>query len=98
MVEYWGGAKNDFKFPSAVKFESKLDTDLFEFVKTKSIPRALTVSPNGQLFATMGSDKKVRVFKFLTGKLTRVFDESIAHITQMQEKQQQIGHMEFGRR
>lgn len=33
MVEYWTGPNNDYKFPKNVGFESKMDTDLYEFVK-----------------------------------------------------------------
>lgn len=31
MLEYWSGST--YSFPKAVKFESKLDTDLYEFIK-----------------------------------------------------------------
>ncbi len=33
MIEYWTGPKYDYIFPKNVRFESKLDTDLFEFMK-----------------------------------------------------------------
>lgn len=59
MIEYWCGSKKDFQTPTCVSFESKLDTDLFEFVKNKTFPRCMTISPNGQQFATIGDDKKV---------------------------------------
>ncbi|XP_064088885.1 peptidylprolyl isomerase domain and WD repeat-containing protein 1-like isoform X3 [Macrobrachium nipponense] len=98
MIEYWSGTKNDYQTATCVNFESKLDTDLFEFVKNKTFPRCLAVSPQGSQFATLGADKKVRVFKFLTGKLTRVFDESLQHYVELQQKKQQIPNMEFGRR
>ncbi|RXG73645.1 Peptidylprolyl isomerase domain and WD repeat-containing protein 1, partial [Armadillidium vulgare] len=98
MIEYWCGPSEDYVTPKCVQFSSKLDTDLFEFVKQKTIPKALAVSPDGCYFATLSTDKKVRIFKFLTGKLSRVYDESIQHITQLQQKQQEIGNMEFGRR
>jgi len=98
MIEYWCGPKNDYKTPEYVDFDSKLDTDLFEFVKNKTICKSLAVSPNGEQFATLSTDRKVRVFKFLSGKLTRVFDESLQHFTELQQKKQQIPNMEFGRR
>ncbi|KAG7164943.1 Peptidylprolyl isomerase domain and WD repeat-containing protein 1-like [Homarus americanus] len=98
MIEYWCGTKNEFQTPNCVNFKSKLDTDLFEFVKHKTVPRCMAISPNGLQFATIGADKKVRVFKFLTGKLTRVFDESLQHYTELQQRKQQIPNMEFGRR
>ena len=33
QIEYWTSPKNDYKFPKNVHFESKLDTDLFEYMK-----------------------------------------------------------------
>jgi peptidylprolyl isomerase domain and WD repeat-containing protein 1 len=33
MVEYWTGALHDYQFPKNVDFESKMDTDLYEFAK-----------------------------------------------------------------
>ena len=41
---------------------------------------------------------QVRVFKFLTGKLTRVFDESLQTFSELQQMRQQLPDMEFGRR
>ena len=35
MVEYWTGPTNEYKFPKNVLFESKMDTDLYEFVKVR---------------------------------------------------------------
>ncbi|XP_054278325.1 peptidylprolyl isomerase domain and WD repeat-containing protein 1-like [Macrosteles quadrilineatus] len=98
ILEYWGGVRQDYKFPKCAKFESKLDTDLFEFVKHKTIPFGLCFSPDGTKFATMSFDRKVRVFNFLTGKLTRVFDESLQRFSELQQKKQQLPNMEFGRR
>ena len=33
MLEYWGGHSQEFAFPKCVKFEHKVDTDLYEFVR-----------------------------------------------------------------
>jgi peptidylprolyl isomerase domain and WD repeat-containing protein 1 len=40
---------------------------------------------------------KVRIFKFATGKLSRVIDESIQHYTELQQKKA-LPNMEFNRR
>ncbi|KAF2365092.1 Cyclophilin-type peptidyl-prolyl cis-trans isomerase domain, partial [Trinorchestia longiramus] len=98
ILEYWRGSEGRYMQPACVKFTSKLDTDLFEFVKVKRPPLALCVSPGGLEFATLSHDRKIRVFKFLTGKLTRVFDESLDHVTELQHRKPQIPTMEFGRR
>ena len=36
MVEYWSGPNNDYKFPKNVLYESKMETDLYEFIKVNS--------------------------------------------------------------
>ncbi|KAH6934371.1 hypothetical protein HPB50_023740 [Hyalomma asiaticum] len=98
ILEYWTGQRADFKFPKCVRFESKLDTDLYEFVKAKSYPTGLCFSPDGLHFATIATDRKVRVFRFLTGKLTLVLDETLQQLSELQQMQQQLPDMEFGRR
>ncbi|XP_048581177.1 peptidylprolyl isomerase domain and WD repeat-containing protein 1 isoform X3 [Nematostella vectensis] len=98
MVEYWSALKGDFKFPKNLDFEYKTDTDLFEFIMCKTFPVSLRFSPDGKMFVTMATDRKVRVFRFLCGKKSRVFDESLQVFTEMQQQKQQLPNMEFGRR
>lgn len=69
FIEYWSSAKYDYEFPKNVAFDSKLDTDLFEFAKNKTLPTGLAFSPDGRKFATICMDRRVRVFNFVTGKL-----------------------------
>ena len=33
MMEYWSGPANDYVFPKNIKFEHKIDTDLYDFAK-----------------------------------------------------------------
>ncbi|XP_066912739.1 peptidylprolyl isomerase domain and WD repeat-containing protein 1-like [Clytia hemisphaerica] len=98
MVEYWSGQKKDFGFPKCVKFEYKTDTDLFEFVAAKTIVASLNFSPDEKQFVTVSPDRKIRLFRFLTGKKTRVFDENLKTFTTMQQEKQILPNMEFGRR
>lgn len=98
IIEYWTTPKHEYKFPKMVKFESKLDTDLFEFVKNKTYPCDIAISPDGKKFASLSGDRKVRVFNFLTGKLYRIFDESLKRFSELQQTTQQLPNMEFGRR
>lgn len=98
MVEYWSGAKRDYSFPKCVKWKYKTDTDLYEFMKNKSIPLSICFSPNGLLMATTSTDRKVRVFKFLTAKLSKVLDESLEQVSAAQQIKQVLPNMEFGRR
>lgn len=71
---------------------------MFEFAKCKALVTGLAVSSDGQRFATLSTDRKVRVFKFQTGKLVRVFDETLPTYTQMQQTSHALPNMEFGRR
>lgn len=98
ILEYWSGPKQEYKFPRCVQFESKLDTDLFEFAKNKTCPTSIAISNNGIKFAAISIDRKIRVFNFLTGKLTRIFDETLQGFGELQQKIQQLPPMEFGRR
>uniref|UniRef100_A0A3P9IRK5 peptidylprolyl isomerase n=1 Tax=Oryzias latipes TaxID=8090 RepID=A0A3P9IRK5_ORYLA len=98
MLEYWTGLPNEFKFPKRVQWVYKTDTDLYEFAKNKTYPTSLAFSPDGKRMATIASDRKVRIFRFLTGKLARVFDESLTMFTELQQMRQQLPDMEFGRR
>jgi hypothetical protein len=59
ILEYWTGPKTEYNFPRCVLFESKLDTDLFEFARSKTFPSGLSFSPNGTRFATLSGDRKV---------------------------------------
>ncbi|RMC04471.1 hypothetical protein DUI87_18916 [Hirundo rustica rustica] len=98
MIEYWTGTPHEYKFPKNVSWEYKTDTDLYEFAKCKAYPSSISFSPDGKKMATLGSDRKVRIFRFLTGKLMRVFDESLSMFTELQQMRQQLPDMEFGRR
>lgn len=98
ILEYWTGPKSEYKFPKCVRFDSKLDTDLFEFAKNKTYPCGLAISPDGKKFASLNRDRRVRIFHFLTGKLYRVFDESLQRYTELQQTTLQLPNMEFGRR
>ncbi|XP_064604949.1 peptidylprolyl isomerase domain and WD repeat-containing protein 1-like [Liolophura sinensis] len=98
MLEYWTGPKTDYKFPKRIGFDSKMDTDLYDFMKNKCIPTGLSFSPDGKLMATIATDRKVRVFNFLTGKLKKVLDESLQKFSELQQMKQQLPNMEFGKR
>lgn len=75
-----------------------LSKGLYEFAKAKTIVSGLDFSPDGKRFATLSTDRKVRVFNFLSGKLLRIFDETLARYSDSQHSNQAIPNMEFGRR
>jgi peptidylprolyl isomerase domain and WD repeat-containing protein 1 len=73
FIEYWS-CEEDTQ-PRGLQFTMKTTTDLYCLVKAHTQCMSLTVSPDGHRFALWGEDRLVRVFEFLTGKLSFVFDE-----------------------
>ena len=102
MIEYWQPSGN-YEKPDNV-FEMKSSTNLFEFKKAKAVPSSLTISPTGAYFAAFSfPDRKVRLFDFATGRLYRIYDESIPTITEMQQAgtlspTEPLEAVDFGRR
>jgi len=72
------------------------------FRQAKSIPACITLSPDSSSFVTFSlPDRQIRIFSFLTGKLTRKYDESLKAIQEMQQAStsvHRVEDMEFGRR
>jgi len=61
---------------NGIIFTSKLnDTDLCSLLRKKTYAISLTVSPTGNHFVIYGSDRKVRLFDFRTGKIQVTYDE-----------------------
>jgi hypothetical protein len=59
-----------FRMPAdRLKFQFKLDTDLFALVKGKLTAVSVAMAPSGDRFAVMSADRFVRVFVFDTGKV-----------------------------
>jgi hypothetical protein len=100
MVEYWHA--DTFKFPEEwVDWKFKSETDLYDFPKSKAVPTSLEFSADGTLFATMGSDMHIRIFKFATGKLYRKIDETVETYKAAQRDDKspyKIEAIDFGRR
>ncbi|THG01970.1 hypothetical protein TEA_002536 [Camellia sinensis var. sinensis] len=76
IIEYWN--PSTLQFPEdGVNFRLKSDTDLFEIVKCKTTVSTIEVSPDGKQFSITSPDRRIRIFWFRTGKLRRVYDESL---------------------
>ncbi|XP_036354456.1 peptidylprolyl isomerase domain and WD repeat-containing protein 1-like [Octopus sinensis] len=58
----------------------------------------MAISPNGEQMATICTDRKIRIFNFLSGKLVKVIDESLNHVVDLQQEKAVLPNMEFGRR
>lgn len=110
IIEYWQTSEGKFEFaqPPQVDFDSKLETDLYEFVEndnkqqnTKSNKlkvHNISFSPNGNYFATTSSDRKIRIFKFRTGKMLRCYEESLEKIQESHQINPIMNNMDFARR
>ena len=48
-------------------FESKVETDLYEFCKNKTSVLNMTVNHTGDKVVMTGGDRKIRIFRILTG-------------------------------
>ncbi|KAL0961213.1 hypothetical protein HGRIS_006180 [Hohenbuehelia grisea] len=103
FVEYWQ-PREPFSLPKNVPglWAYKSETDLYEFKKAKSTPTCITLSPDSSSFVTFSlPDRQIRIFSFLSGKLTRKYDESLTAIQEMQQAGTavyKVDDMEFGRR
>ncbi|KAE9600558.1 putative peptidylprolyl isomerase transcription factor WD40-like family [Lupinus albus] len=100
IIEYWSPAT--LQFPEdEVSFKLKTDTNLFEIVKCKTSVSAIEVSPDGKQFSITSPDRRIRVFWFRTGKLRRVYDESLEVAQDLQRSDAPLYRLEaidFGRR
>lgn len=100
MIEYW--SPGNFEFPKdKVDFRMKSDTNLFEIVKCKTAVSSIEVSPNGKQFSVTSPDRRIRVFWFATGKLRRVYDETLEVAQDLQRSDVPLYRLEaidFGRR
>ncbi|KAJ0020764.1 hypothetical protein Pint_31942 [Pistacia integerrima] len=100
IIEYWN--PTTLQFPeSEVNFRLKSDTNLFEIVKCKTSVSAIEVSPDGKQFSITSPDRRIRVFWFRTGKLRRVYDESLEVAQDLQRSDTPLYRLEaidFGRR
>ncbi|XP_047315913.1 peptidyl-prolyl cis-trans isomerase CYP71 [Impatiens glandulifera] len=100
IIEYWSATT--LQFPEdEVNFRLKSDTNLFEIVKCKTTVSSIEVSPDGKQFSITSPDRRIRIFWFRTGKLRRVYDESLEVAQDLQRSDAPLYRLEaidFGRR
>jgi len=107
VLEYWSSrpeeeyaALTSSNHPN-VEFNFKLDTDLYALAKVKTVAYTLEVSADGEKFSTTGPDRRVRVFRWKTGKLIKDIDESLECAEDIQRSGNEkyvIEDIDFGRR
>lgn len=100
ILEYW--SPSTLRFPeNNVRFKLKTDTNLFEIAKSKTTVSAIEVSSDGNQFVITAPDRRIRVFWYKTGKLRRVYDESleVSHDLQRSDAPMyRLDAIDFGRR
>ena len=88
-----------FRFPeSAFDYKYKMKTDLYDLAKNQAHVNHLIFSPDGKKFSAYGSDRVIRVYKLRSGKIWRKFNEKLKAVTEIQNKDELMNEMEFGRR
>ncbi|KAG0497286.1 hypothetical protein HPP92_001759 [Vanilla planifolia] len=100
VLDYWSPA--NLQFPEdGLSFRLKTDTNLFDIAKAKTTVSAIEVSSYGNQFAITSPDRRIRVFWFKTGKMRRVYDESLEVAQDLQRSDAPMYRLEaidFGRR
>lgn len=104
-IDYWDAddakGKAVTNSDGRVVFRSRFETDLLSVAKAKRKVLSISASRNGEFFSCMCSDSKLRVFKLKSGKLLRIYDESLNAAQELQKSGPQNMHLdsvEFGRK
>lgn len=99
-IEYWCPSTQSL-LKEGLAFESKFQTDLYSLSKAKTHAVAIAISKDGTKFAMYSSDEKLRLFRFVDGKLLKVIDESIESAQEIQRNEVdmfKLDPIDFGRR
>nr|XP_043613658.1 peptidyl-prolyl cis-trans isomerase CYP71 [Erigeron canadensis] len=100
IIEYWDPSTLNFP-EKGVNFKYKSDTDLLSILKCKTVVSAIEVSKDGKQFALTSPDRRIRIFWYRTGKLRRIYDESLENAQDLQRSDVPLYRLEtidFGRR
>ena len=107
VLEYWSSRlEDDYAALTSsnhpgVEFSYKLDTDLYALAKKGASALTIEVSASGDKFSTTGLDRRVRVFRWKTGKLMKDIDESLEGAEDIQRSGNEkyaLEDIDFGRR
>lgn len=101
MIEYWCPSTLAPAAPPTVAFTLKLDTDLYALAKAGAVAHCLEVSPDGEKFVAVSDDRRVRVWRLRTGRLLRVYDETLEAAQELQRTGSELNRLDpidFGRR
>lgn len=104
IVKYWrakNGSYDCIKHPNATP---EYDTVIHDFIQRtgdgnkKVALHNINFSPDGDFLATTSNDRKIRIYKFKSGKLIREYDESLQKIEETQRAEPFMNNMDFARR
>ncbi|KDO22744.1 hypothetical protein SPRG_12171 [Saprolegnia parasitica CBS 223.65] len=98
MLELW--SPSTYALPTkGLRFKFKGETDLYELAKHKAFATTIDIAASGDDFVVTASDGVIRVFRFVTGKLRRKYDESLAVFEDAQaDGSLELDAIDFGRR
>ena len=92
MVEFWSGAKGGYEIPKErLDWNSKMETDLYEYAKMQAPPHCLKISPDGKSFATFGADRVIRIFDIQSGKIVKTIDETLQNYIDQAKENKNFG-------
>ena len=98
MIEFWK-TEQPYEYPEEFfDFKYKMKTDLYDLAKRKAYGIHSSFSRDGTKFCVYGSDRVIRVFKTRTAKIWRTFNEKLKAVTEIQNRDELLNEMEFGRR
>lgn len=102
MIEYWSPSTRELvKEEDGLAFGSKFKTDLYALMKAKTQAKCISIAGDGSKFALFCLDDKIRLFRFLDGKLVKVIDESVDSAQAIQQSDAamfKLDPIDFGRR
>jgi peptidylprolyl isomerase domain and WD repeat-containing protein 1 len=82
-----------------ILYSSKVETDLYVFLKKKTFVIAGDVAPKGDTYALYGADHKLRILDHATGKVQFTFDERLEVYDNLYSKAPYgLDSIDYGRR
>lgn len=98
--KFWRTSERNYEFtkPPIIKFETFDHTDLKVFSENNVKLHNLNYSHDNEFFVTTSSDRLVRIFKFRTCKMLKIYDESLERFQELHKQQPLMHNMDFARR
>lgn len=99
-IEYWSPSTREL-LKEPLLFKSKMETDLYALTKAKVQSKCIAIAEDGKKFAIFSTDDKIRLFRFIDGKILKVIDESMESCQEIQCSDSaafKLDPIDFGRR